>query len=158
MKMRRLIQSKGFTLIETIAAIAIAGIIMIMILPYFQSGITESHRPAQRLQEAVNLERTMEYLNAIYQATGRTSADLRLLYDSIGNSGSTISNFVYKGYGYSVHPNNLPFRLEEKSYIIFTNAGNEQVQAPYSTNILKITIRNLTFPGYQLTQLFTVHN
>jgi prepilin-type N-terminal cleavage/methylation domain-containing protein len=157
MMTRRLNQASGLTLIELIATIAIAGVIMVMILPYFQSGITDSHRPAQWLQEAVTLERTMEYLNTSYQATGRTAADLKDFYDAIGNAGATVSNFTYKGYNYNAHPNNVPFRIEEKSYIDFHTNGNEQGQAPYSTNIVKITISNLNMPGYQLTQLFTVH-
>ena len=67
--MKNRIKSRnGFTLIELIATIAIAGIIMIMILPYFQSGITESHRPAQWLQDAVTLQRAMESINGAYRA------------------------------------------------------------------------------------------
>ncbi len=41
---------------------------MVMILPYFQSGITESHRPAQWLQDAVALQRAMESINGAYRA------------------------------------------------------------------------------------------
>ena len=154
---RRLKQPSGLTLIELIATIAIAGVIMVMILPYFQSGITDSHRPALWLQEAVTLQRTMEYLNTSYQATGRTAADLKDLYDALGNAGATVSNFTYKGYSYNAHPNNVPFRLEEKSYIKFKNNGDEETKGAYSTNIVKITICSLNMPGYQLTQLFTVH-
>ncbi len=59
-------QTWGFTLIELVITIALAGIVMMMIMPFFQSGITTSHLPAQRLQDAVTLQRVMESINGAY--------------------------------------------------------------------------------------------
>lgn len=144
MKKRRLTQFKGFTLIEILATIAIAGIIMIMILPYFQSGITESHRPAQRLQDAVALQRTMENINGSYRGIPtKNTAALQALSNSIGAEGS---------------PCNITFgvcTVLRKRFISFDGGGIEQ-ESVSPTPILKITIGSPNNPGYHLTQLFTV--
>jgi prepilin-type N-terminal cleavage/methylation domain-containing protein len=142
MKKGRLTQFKGFTLIELIATIAIAGIIMIMILPFFQSGISNSHLPAQWLQDAVALQRAMENMNGAYRGIPtKDNAALQALSNSIGPVGSS---------------NNNPFGVYtvlEKGFISFNGGGNEQSGG---TQILKISIGSPTRPGYQLTQLFTV--
>ena len=115
MKKRRLTQFKGFTLIEIIATIAIAGIIMIMILPYFQSGITESHRPAQWLQDAVALQRAMENMNGAYKGIPtKENTALQALSNSIGVAGSSF---------------NITFgvcTVLRKRFISFDGGGNEQ--------------------------------
>ena len=142
MKKRRLTQFKGFTLIEIIATIAIAGIIMIMILPFFQSGITESHRPAQWLQDAVALQRAMENMNGTYKGIlTKDNAKLQILSTSIGPAGSSSNN------AFGV------YTVLENRFISFNGGGNEQGGG---TRILKVSIASPTRPGYQLTQLFTV--
>ena len=142
MKKRRLTQFKGFTLIELIATIAIAGIIMIMIMPFFQSGITNSHLPAQWLQEAVNLERTMENMNGAYRGIPtKDNAALQVLSNSIGTAGSSFNNT------FGV------YTVLENGFISFNGGGNEQGGG---TRILKVSIGSPTRQGYQLTQLFTV--
>jgi prepilin-type N-terminal cleavage/methylation domain-containing protein len=142
MKKRRLTQFKGFTLIETIATIAIAGIIMIMILPYFQSGITESHKPAQWLQDAVALQRAMENMNGAYRGIPtKNNAAVQALSNSIGAVGSSFNNT------FGV------YTVLENSFISFNGAGNEQAGG---TRILKVTIASPARAGFQLTQLFTV--
>ena len=155
MKKRRLTQFKGFTLIEIIATIAIAGIIMIMILPFFQSGITNSHLPAQWLQEAVNLERTMENMNNRYRGllldtVNPPAQDLQTLAGEIGTGPQT------NGFG--------NYTVLENGAIIFNCVGNVCTETPDNVctpgvdcRVVKVTIRNNTIAqGYQLTQLFTV--
>jgi prepilin-type N-terminal cleavage/methylation domain-containing protein len=141
--MKNRIKSRyGFTLIELIATIAIAGIIMIMILPYFQSGITDSHRPAQWLQDAVALQRAMENMNGAYRGIPtKDNPALQALSNGIGPAGSSFTNT------YGV------YTVLENGFISFDGGGNEQGGG---TRILKVTIGSPTRPGYQLTQLFTV--
>jgi prepilin-type N-terminal cleavage/methylation domain-containing protein len=142
MKKRRLSQFQGFTLIETIATIAIAGIVMIMILPYFQSGITESHRPAQLLQDAVALQRAMENMNGAYRGIPtKDSGALQAFSNNIGPAGSSFNNT------FGV------YTVLENGFISFNGGGNEQGGG---TRILKVSIGSPARPGYQLTQLFTV--
>ncbi len=136
----------GFTLIELIATIAIAGIIMIMILPYFQSGITESHRPAQWLQDAVTLQRAMESINGAYRALilDKKKSDLDTLSANIGPAGSSFNNT------FGV------YAVVENTFVSFNGAGNEQGGGQ---RILKVTIECPANPGrprYQLTRLFPV--
>jgi len=143
MKKRRLFQFKGFTLIELIATIAIAGIIMIMILPYFQSGVTESHRPAQWLQDAVTLQRAMESINGAYRALmlDKKKSDLDTLSAILGPAGSSFNN------SFGV------YAVVENEFISFTGGGNEQAGRQ---RILKVTLVSPTRPGSQLTQLCPV--
>jgi prepilin-type N-terminal cleavage/methylation domain-containing protein len=142
MKKRRLNQFKGFTLIELIATIAIAGIIMILILPYFQSGITESHRPAQWLQDAVALQRAMENMSGAYRGIPtKDNPALQAFSNTVGPVGSSFTN------------NFGVYTVLENGFISFNGAGNEQGGG---TRILKVSIASPARPGYQLTQLFTV--
>jgi prepilin-type N-terminal cleavage/methylation domain-containing protein len=138
---RRLADQRGFTLLESIAAIVIAGIIAMMIIPYFQSGITESHRPAILLQDAVALNRIMENMNGSYRGLAtKDLAALQALSLSVGAANSSQNN----AFGI--------YSVLENGFISFNN-GNE---VSGGTRILKVTIRSVTNPGYQLTQLFTV--
>jgi len=142
MMKRRINQIFGFTLIELVITIALAGIVMMMITPYFQSGITTSHLPAQRLQDAVALQRVMENINGAYGATLKDTTALGNLKTNIGAAGSSFNN------QYGV------YRVLENGYISFTNGA--EVTSATATPVLKVTIRSTTNPGYQLTQLFTV--
>jgi prepilin-type N-terminal cleavage/methylation domain-containing protein len=140
MMQNRLKQDSGFTLIELIATIVLAGIVMMMISPFFQSGVTESHRPALRLQDAMALQRTMENMSGAYRNTFKDTTALQNLSTNIGTVGSSYNN----QFG--------PYTVVEKGYISF-NGGNEQAGG---TSVLKVTICSTGSPGTQLTQLFTV--
>jgi prepilin-type N-terminal cleavage/methylation domain-containing protein len=138
----RLNRSSGFTLIELVATIAIAGVIIVMILPYFQSGITDSHRPARWLQDAVSVQRAMETINGAYgRIATKNAAALQALSNNIGPAGSSFNNL----YG--------TYAVLENTFISFNGAGNEQAGG---TEVLKITLCSPTTPGHELTQLFTV--
>lgn len=151
---RRLKDRQGFTLLESIATIVIAGIIAMMIIPYFNSGISESHRPALMLQDAVALERIMENMNNRYRGllsdgTASPAQDILTLHNEIGTPGSPQNN----GFGI--------YTVLERKFIFFNNpGGNEQDDTGCSPGVdcrvLKVSIRSNTTPGYQLTQLFTV--
>jgi prepilin-type N-terminal cleavage/methylation domain-containing protein len=136
----RIKQVSGFTLIELIATIVLAGIVMMMISPFFQSGVTQSHRPALNLQDAMALQRTMENINGAYKNTIKDTTALQTLSTNIGAGGSSYNN----QFG--------AYTVVEKGYISF-NGGNEQAGG---TTVLKVTIRSTGNPGNQLTQLFTV--
>jgi prepilin-type N-terminal cleavage/methylation domain-containing protein len=142
MKKRILRKNSGFTLIELVLTIVLAGIIMMLITPYFQSGITTSHLPALRLQDAVAIQRVMESINGAYRAIlNKDTAALQTLSNNIGSAGSSFNN----QFG--------AYTVLENSFISFQNNGDEQAGG---TLILKVTIRSPSTPGYQLTQLFTV--
>jgi hypothetical protein len=112
-----------------------------MIAPYFQSGITTSHLPAQRLQDAVTVQRTMENINGAYgKILYKDTTALQTLSNTIGSAGSSFNN----QFG--------AYSVLENGFITFNNAGNEQAGG---TSLLKVTIRSTT-TGHQLTQLFSV--
>ena len=131
---------QGFTLLEALAAIVMAGVLSVMIIPFFQSGITESHRPAEWLQEAVTLKRVMENLNARYQALSpKNHGALINLSAAIGAPGASQDN---------------PFGVYtvlENDFIRFNGAGSEMSGG---TRILKVSIRSNTNPGYRVDPAF----
>ena len=70
----------GFTLIELVITIALAGIVMMMIAPFFQSGITDQPPAGPRLQDAVTVQRVMENINGAYgMIAAKTTAALHTL-------------------------------------------------------------------------------
>ena len=145
MMKRRLNQTSGFTLIELVITIVIAGIIMVMISPYFQSGITTSHRPAQWLQDAVALQKVMENINGAYgKIPTKNSAALDTLHDNIANHPELF------GVGYVVEKNEF-IRFDSGNEVVLTTPVNQTDKL-----ILKVTIHSTSNPGNQLTQLFTV--
>lgn len=142
MKKPLLNQTWGFTLIELVITIALAGIVMIMIIPFFQSGISTIHLPAQRLQDAVALQRVMESINGAYgKILTKDTTALQTFSGSIGSAGSSFNN----QFG--------AYTVLENGFISFSGGGDEQAGG---TMVLKVTIGSPSTPGHQLTQLFTV--
>ncbi|MBI4763269.1 MAG: type II secretion system protein [Deltaproteobacteria bacterium] len=138
----RLNRISGFTLIELVITIALAGMIMMMITPYFQSGITTSHRPAQWLQESLAIQRVMESMNGAYgKILYKNTAALQNLSTTIGAAGSSFNN----SFG--------AYTVLENSFISFDNQGDEEAGG---TVILKVTVCSPNNQGLQLTQLLTV--
>jgi prepilin-type N-terminal cleavage/methylation domain-containing protein len=132
----------GFTLIELVVTIALAGMVMMLITPFFQSGITTSHRPAQWLQDSLAIQRVMESLNGAYgKIPYKNSTALQNLSSTIGPAGSSFNN-LFGAYA-----------VLENSFISFDHHGDEEAGG---TLMLKITICSPTNQGLQLTQLFTV--
>ena len=149
---RRLNQRLGFTLIELVMTIALAGLVMLMIMPFFQSGITinPSHQPSQRLQEAMTVQRAMECINGTYgRVNPKNSAALQTLSTDIGTVGSSYTG-TCTGTGVGRFG---VYTVLENQFVTFDNHGNEQAGG---TMVLKVTIRSTTTPGNQITQLFTV--
>jgi prepilin-type N-terminal cleavage/methylation domain-containing protein len=144
MMQKYLKQADGFTLIELVATIVLAGVVMMMISPFFSSGVTDSHRPALRLQDAVALQGTMENMSAAYGKTFKSGTALQTLSNNIGAEGSSFTN----QYG--------TYKVLENTLMRFKNNGSEKDEEHAGTSILKVSICSTSFPGHQLTQLFTV--
>jgi prepilin-type N-terminal cleavage/methylation domain-containing protein len=66
MKTRRNNLESGFTLIETIIALVVVGIVAAMMAAYFGTSITQSSTPIFRLTEAGKLNQIMEKITADY--------------------------------------------------------------------------------------------
>jgi prepilin-type N-terminal cleavage/methylation domain-containing protein len=147
MKKGCLNQNSGFTLIELVATIVMAGIVMMMIVPYFQSGITNSHRPAQWLQNTMSIQRVMESINGAYGSIlDKNTTALQTLSNNIGSEGSSFNN----QFG--------AYTVLENRYITFKHNGDEHDgdEEAGGTGVLKVTLCSTSTPGHQLTQLFTV--
>jgi prepilin-type N-terminal cleavage/methylation domain-containing protein len=149
------LQASGFTLIEIVITIALAGIVMMMITPFFQSGII--NKPGtmttdQRLQDAMALQRVMENMNGAYgmilkeKTAALQALALQTFFTNIGTVGSSFTNKFGAISPYYV-------TVWENKFITFKHNGEEE---DGGTMILKVTIRSTTTPGHQLTQLFTV--
>ncbi len=135
-------QISGFSLIELVATIALAGLVMLMIMPFFQSGITTSHRPTQWLQNTVTIQQVMENMNGAYgKLLPKDTTALQNLSTTIGPAGSSYNNL------FGV------YTVLENLFITFQSNGQEQAGG---STILKVTICSPNTPGNQLTQLFTV--
>lgn len=103
---------RGFSMVEMIITLVLMGIVGVMMIPYYQSGVTQSATPIFRLQANAELQETMENIIAYWNeqaltgshnppqnATTRTGtltiADLQALKTEIQ---SNIANFTPAGF------------------------------------------------------------
>ncbi|MDD5435833.1 MAG: type II secretion system protein [Nitrospira sp.] len=138
--MKRFVNQDGFTLIEVILTLVIAGILGAMLYSYFGTSFTASSNPVIRLNKAFKLQQIMENITADYLKNYTTN--LTTLKTNIGAE-STDQNNAYGQY-YVVN----------NRYIKFVSQ-TEAVDDTGANNLLKVTVKNDL--GEILTVLFAKH-
>ncbi len=75
MNKRIILSQSGFTMIELILTLVLAGIAGAMILPLFQSGVINSGTPVYRLESLAQLEATMANISAAVRQPSTTTSE-----------------------------------------------------------------------------------
>ncbi len=128
---------KGFTLIEVIITIVMAGILGSILVSYVGTAVTKSGQPVGWLQDTLSQNMVMENIINDYNNT----LDIGALSASVGAEGGDPNN----GYG--------SYHVEENRYIEFDGTTRNEIDdtaCPFG--ILKVTISNNTG---KFTSLFT---
>ncbi len=158
-KRNTLAKQSGFTMIELILTLILAGIAGAMILPFYQSGITQSGTPAYRLESLAQLEATMANISAAvrtpsttsseqnpYQVRGESGAEsggMQALKDAI--EGTTFNSWVPSGASITATTVG-PFKLG-------TKASPTAISDAYDQNyVLQVTLK--ASDGTSLTHIF----
>ncbi len=135
----------GFTLIEVIITLMVSAILMVMIVPYLNSSITQMSVPIERLQTNLTIYQAMENISADYER--RLIADeadlLASLKTDIGAESTTQSN----SYG--------NYKVVKNDYIIFVSETEAAGTVGSANNALKVTLSHSTHDGLTATTLFT---
>ena len=142
MKAYNLIRCRqGFTLLEVITALIVAGVVAAMMVPFLGSLVMRSADSMVSVQQHAYLNQVMDNITADFKRLSATQSNpLGLLYTNIGNEGSLANN----SYGtYNVITNH---------YIAFSSGNPATESASAGSNILKVKI---SYQGYTLTALFT---
>lgn len=135
--MKRNLNQSGFTLIEIIITLVIAGILGAVLYSYFGKTFTSSSNPVVRLSKAFGLQQVIENITADYLKNYTTN--LVTLKTNIGAEATNQNN----SYGQYYVVNNR--------YIKFVSQ-TEAVDDTGINNLLKVTIKNDL--GETLTVLF----
>lgn len=130
----------GFTLVETIVALAIVGILAALYFTYAQE-IRRSPLPSARYAESLALQKVMA--NIYVDKKLNKYSNLKLVQDSVGVEGTWQNN------DYGV------YQVLENRFIIFTNYTEVTApnQNPATNDKLKVTIKNSQ--GGQLSVVLT---
>lgn len=150
MKTMTTLKSAGFTLVEVIITLVVAGIVGTMLVSVLGTSMTKSSDPIFRMQKSFALQSVMENFVTGYEKY--YAGDLPALRDAIagvtpapanGNEGGTVTNGKFGTYS-----------IVDNHFIIILPSGVEDSN-PDTTikNLLKVTIKNSN--NETLTYIFT---
>ena len=140
-KIERLRNNRGFTLIEAIVSLVVAGILGAMLVSFLGTGVIQSANPVILTRDGAYLNEIIENMTADYTAA------------QVNNPGPTgLSHFKANvdtpnkfGSGYTV----------AAAYISIPNGQNVTASggffSPHTNNILEVTV---TYKGLSATALF----
>lgn len=143
----------GFTLLEVIVAVVVAGIMAVFLAQFVYTGVIHSADPVRQLQAMYGwgsgvpgVTGIMETMTASYKNLASTQSDfLAIFKDYVDNGNKTTGRPT--GYPYFG-----PYETIRNDYIVFDGTGKEQPAGPTERTILRVTIRS----GNQTaTALFT---
>ena len=133
----------GFTLIEIIATIVLFGLVAVMGVSFFSSGVTRTDIPVTQLQADAHLQLVLENMIAD-TASGTTNSNLQTFYTSVGAIGSSPTTY---GNGSSYYIANKGFVCPDASNVFVANASAYQ--------FLLVTIKANANSGPSLSYLFS---
>lgn len=147
MRVARISQCGGFTLLEVIITMTVAAILGTILFSFMSTHVTGSVTPLIRVQNANTLTRVFENITADYNKLNsddidnNTSVALSTLYSHIDSGNVSTSNPYYGSY-----------TIIYKGYISFDGSGNQIADSSGTNRVLKVTLRQ----GDQtITSLFT---
>jgi len=85
----------GFTLVEVIVTIIVAGLFAALLLAQFDLKITDSHEPLQRMQASEELSNAMEAIVKDYDTmTAKSTSDMALFTAKVNNFSTAYSQYA----------------------------------------------------------------
>lgn len=116
----------GFTLVEAVLTLVLAGFLAAMVLPYMISGVVRSVGPTTTMNTPLALETVMGKIITDYNSNANYLHDLTLLAARIqtGNYGITTSHTVTKNVNFKFDASDVNTAL---LVTIVDNATNESV-------------------------------
>ena len=138
-------KEKGFTLLEVIIILIVAGIIGSMLIPLMGTALKHSADPVNNIKDQLELNKVMENITADYKDSLNDLAPLTTLETNVGPEGSNQD--------IPDNPDNEQYHVVENHRITFTGTPlKEQSDESENKKIQKITI---SYKDYTLTSLFT---
>lgn len=139
-------RQKGFTLIEVIATIMLAGVVGAMTFSFFGKSFVEGPKPVSNLNKALGLQAVMENINQDYTRNyAGSDTALSTLKAKIGSVNSTYNN----KYG--------SYKVAYNDFIKFSSTGGTESSSTCgmcAKDLLKVTIQQ-TDTKETLTALFS---
>jgi prepilin-type N-terminal cleavage/methylation domain-containing protein len=139
-KINKIKNSRGFTLIEVIISLIIAGILAAMLVTFMGTGVMKSVNPVILAQDGAYLNSIMENMGVDYKRQMYTSPS-----DGLSNFKTNVETTNY--YSDESHPYTVV-----DSYISFPDGANVTEATPSTNTILKVTV---TYQDLSITALFT---
>jgi prepilin-type N-terminal cleavage/methylation domain-containing protein len=139
---------KGFTLIEIVVTVVVAGILGVLFLQVMETNLTGSIEPLRGVRDTFSLNQVMERITADYRNLISDSlTPLATLKGRIGNQGDEIENGMYGSY-----------TVTYNDYIVFDDSdGDDVFDEVHDTGsggykMLRVTI---SLGDQRVTSLFT---
>lgn len=146
--MSKVANDVGFTLIEIIATIVLFGLVAVMGVSFFSSGVTRTDIPVTQLQADAHLQLVLENMIAdkenSYSANGTA---LKNFADALGSVNSSQSTY---GSGRNYY-------LSEKRFVC-PNVSNSFQNNGTAYQFLLVTIKDNVNSGSSLSYLFSSNN
>jgi prepilin-type N-terminal cleavage/methylation domain-containing protein len=136
----------GFTLVEVIVSLIVAGILAAMLVTFMGSSVAQSANPVVQSQNGAYLNQIMENMTADYKKLMAESASpISTFMSRVGSEGSSPT----APYAAAQHP----YTVVDNHRISFASTGSPVTETTdNSGKILKVTIR---YQGLTLTSLFS---
>lgn len=147
MKSHILRSRQGFTLIEVVISLIVAGIMGTMLVTMGQTALTRSAGLVNLTRNAYNLETVMENINSDYISMINPDNTGQSILDDLATRLPVATNYAPAGYAYTVNM----LRFDD-----FVDGDGETLVVPENTpqngNIMRVTISDAS--GMSLTALF----
>lgn len=88
---RQASSSLGFTLLEIVMTFVLFGIVAVVAVSYFATGVTHTDIPVKQLQTEASLQLVLENMIADKEAVYKNN--LSGFYDALGNTGQSLSTY-----------------------------------------------------------------
>lgn len=138
----------GFTLVEIILTLVILGLVGMVGVSFFNSGVTRTDVAINQLQADAKLQLVLE--NMIQDASNKFSNNLSGLYSNIGAVGEACNT-----YGYAGNNTNISYYVATKQYVC-PNATTKTFETVISSNqFLMVTIKPNASSGVSLSYVFS---